>query len=95
MNAGSFILSLQVLKPLNQVISSLIDQEAGNQFEHDNMIFEGTYPVEEFEVRIMEPEKSSGPWKTRATIPMQSSENALTVRVVTLFVSFTLSLNFF
>lgn len=35
----------------------------------------------------MEPEKSGGPWQTRATIPMQSSENALTVRVVTLLVS--------
>lgn len=46
-----------------------------------------TYSVEEFEVRIMEPEKSGGPWQTKATIPMQSSENALTVRVVTLFVS--------
>ncbi|PIN03205.1 hypothetical protein CDL12_24274 [Handroanthus impetiginosus] len=33
----------------------------------------------------MEPEKSSGTWQIRATIPMQSSENALTVRVVTLF----------
>lgn len=42
--------------------------------------------MEEFEVRIMEPEKT-GPWQTRATIPMQSSEHALTVRVVTLFVS--------
>ncbi|GFY84337.1 cleavage and polyadenylation specificity factor 160 [Actinidia rufa] len=47
-----------VLKPLNQVLSSLVDQEA---------------------------EKSDGPWQTRATIPMQSSENALTVRVVTLY----------
>lgn len=48
---------------------------------------EGTYPMEEFEVRIMEPEKVNGPWQTRATIPMQNSEHALTVRVVTLFVS--------
>lgn len=78
-----------MLKPLNQVLSSLIDQEVGNQFEHDNLSLEGTYPVEEFEVRIMEPEKSSGPWQTRGTIAMQSSENALTVRVVTLFVSST------
>lgn len=52
------------------------------------MNFEGTYPIEEFEIRIMEPENSGGPWQTRATIPMQSSENALTVRAVTLFVSF-------
>ncbi|XP_011101138.1 cleavage and polyadenylation specificity factor subunit 1 isoform X1 [Sesamum indicum] len=84
-NLYPLIVSVPVLKPLNQVLSSLVDQEAGNQFEHDNLSSEGTYPVEEFEVRIMEPEKSSGPWQTRATIPMQSSENALTVRVVTLF----------
>jgi len=46
------------------------------------------YPIDEFEVRIMEPEKSGGPWQTKATIPMQSSENALTVRMVTLLVMF-------
>lgn len=75
-----------MLKPLNQVLSSLVDQEAGQQIESD-MNFEGSYPVEEYEVRIMEPERSGGPWQLRATIPMQSSENALTVRVVTLYVS--------
>lgn len=75
-----------MLKPLNQVLSSLVDQEAGQQIESD-MNFEGSYPVEEYEVRIMEPERSGGPWQSRATIPMQSSENALTVRVVTLYVS--------
>ena len=32
--------------------------------------------------------KSGGPWQTKATIPMQSSENALTVRMVTLLVMF-------
>lgn len=84
-NLYPVIVSVPVLKPLNQVLSSLIDQEAGNQLEHDNLNTEGTYPVEEFEVRIMEPEKLNGPWQTRATIPMQSSEHALTVRVVTLF----------
>ncbi|KAK6121924.1 hypothetical protein DH2020_044327 [Rehmannia glutinosa] len=83
-NLYPLIVSVPVLKPLNQVLSSLIDQEVGNQFEHD-MSMEGTYLVEEFEVRIMEPERSTGPWQTRATIPMQTSENALTVRVVTLF----------
>ncbi|XLT60166.1 hypothetical protein HN873_052770 [Arachis hypogaea] len=34
------------------------------------------YSVDEFEVRIMEPDKSGGPWQTKATIPMQTSENA-------------------
>ena len=50
-----------MLKPLNQVLSSLVDQEVGNQFEHDNINMEGTYPMEEFEVRIMEPKKINGP----------------------------------
>lgn len=77
----------QVLKPLNQVISSLTDQDVGLQTDPENLNYEGTYHIEEFEIRIMEPEKSGGPWQTRATIPMQSSENALTVRVVTLLVS--------
>lgn len=77
----------QVLNPLNQVISSLTDQDVGLQTDPENLNYEGTYHIEEFEIRIMEPEKSGGPWQTRATIPMQSSENALTVRVVTLLVS--------
>ncbi|KAL6503846.1 hypothetical protein OROGR_025769 [Orobanche gracilis] len=84
-NLYPLIVFVPVLKPINQVLSSLIDQEVGNQFEHDNLNLDGTYPVEEYEIRIMEPEKLTGPWQTRATIPMQSSENALTVRVVTLF----------
>ncbi|KAI8564669.1 hypothetical protein RHMOL_Rhmol03G0199400 [Rhododendron molle] len=84
-NLYPLIVSVPVLKPLNQVLSSLIDQEAGQQIEHDSLSFDGSYSVDEFEVRIMEPEKSGGPWQTRATIPMQTSENALTVRVVTLF----------
>ncbi|KAL0341100.1 UNVERIFIED_CONTAM: Cleavage and polyadenylation specificity factor subunit [Sesamum radiatum] len=49
-NLYPLIVSVPVLKPLNQVLSSLVDQEAGNQFEHDNLSSEGTYPVEEFEV---------------------------------------------
>ncbi|KAL1818556.1 hypothetical protein ACET3Z_013425 [Daucus carota] len=84
-NLYPLIVSVPVVKPLNQVLSSLVDQEAGHQIEHDNFSSDGTYAVEEFEVRILEPEKSGGPWQIRGTIPMQSSENALTVRVVTLF----------
>lgn len=87
-NLYPLIVSFPVLKPLNQVLSSLVDQEAGQQIESDTS-FEGSYPVEEYEVRIMEPERSGGPWQSRATIPMQSSENALTVRVVTLYNSTT------
>lgn len=85
------ILFLQVVKPLNQVLLSLVDQDSSHQIEHDNLgsdELQKTYTIEEFEVRILEPEKSGGPWQTRATIPMQNSENALTVRMVTLFVSF-------
>ncbi|XP_019254544.1 PREDICTED: cleavage and polyadenylation specificity factor subunit 1 [Nicotiana attenuata] len=83
-NLYPIIVSVPVLKPLNQVLSTIADQEVGHQFDPDNINFEGNYPIEEFEVRIMEPDKSGGPWQTRASIPMQSSENALTVRVVTL-----------
>lgn len=83
-NLYPLIVSVPVLKPLNQVISSLTDQDVGLQTDPENLNYEGTYHIEEFEIRIMEPEKSGGPWQTRATIPMQSSENALTVRVVTL-----------
>lgn len=82
--------SHQVLKPLNQVIS-LVDQDFNHQNESQNMNPDEQnrfYPIDEFEVRIMEPEKSGGPWQTKATIPMQSSENALTVRMVTLVVMF-------
>ncbi|KAL5727982.1 hypothetical protein ACHQM5_001115 [Ranunculus cassubicifolius] len=84
----SLIVSVPVARPMNQVLSTLVDQDAGHQMEHDNLGSEDphrTYTTDEFEVRIMEPEKSGGPWQTRATIPMQTSENALTVRMVTLF----------
>ncbi|KAL6131908.1 hypothetical protein ACLB2K_070281 [Fragaria x ananassa] len=87
-NLYPLIVSIPVQKPLNQVLSSLVDQEFSHQVENHNLSPEElhrTYTVDEFEVRIMEPEKSGGPWQTRATIPMQTSENALTVRVVTLF----------
>ncbi|MCH87456.1 cleavage and polyadenylation specificity factor subunit 1-like, partial [Trifolium medium] len=75
-----------VPKPLNQVIA-LVDPDANHLTENQNLNSDEQnrfYSIEEFEVRIMEPEKSGGPWQTKATIPMQSSENALTVRMVTL-----------
>ncbi|CAI9092100.1 OLC1v1027255C1 [Oldenlandia corymbosa var. corymbosa] len=83
------IVSYPVLKPLNQVLSSIVDHEVGHQLDSDSMNLDGTYPVEEFEIRFMEREKSTGNWQNRKTISMQSSENALTVRVVTLFNSTT------
>lgn len=89
-NKVGVIYILQVNKPVNQVLSSLVDQDVGHQNDNHNLSaaeLHRTYSVDEFEVRIMEPDKNGGPWQTRATIPMQSSENALTVRVVTLFVS--------
>lgn len=73
----------------------MVDQEVGHQMDNHNLSSDElhrTYTVDEFEVRILEPQRSAGPWETKAIIPMQSSENALTVRVVTLFVSFFLSL---
>ncbi|XVF50705.1 hypothetical protein PTKIN_Ptkin04bG0123800 [Pterospermum kingtungense] len=87
-NLYPLIVSVPVHKPVNQVLSSLVDQEVGHQMDNHNLSSDElhqTYTVDEFEVRILEPQKSAGPWETKATIPMQSSENALTVRVVTLF----------
>ncbi|XP_022736191.1 cleavage and polyadenylation specificity factor subunit 1 isoform X2 [Durio zibethinus] len=87
-NLYPLIVSVPVHRPVNQVLSSLVDQEVGPQMDNHNLSSDElhrTYTVDEFEVRILEPEKSGGPWETKATIPMQSSENALTVRVVTLF----------
>ncbi|KAJ4706167.1 Cleavage and polyadenylation specificity factor subunit 1 [Melia azedarach] len=87
-NLYPLIVSVPVLKPLNQVLSSLIDQEVGHQIDNHNLSsaeLHRTYTMDEFEVRVLEPDRTGGPWQTRATIPMQSSENALTVRVVTLF----------
>nr|DAD18663.1 TPA_asm: hypothetical protein HUJ06_020126 [Nelumbo nucifera] len=87
-NLYPLIVSIPVVKPLNQVLSSLVDQEGGHQIDHDGLSpdeLHRTYTVDEFEVRIMEPEKSGGPWQTKVTIPMQSCESALTVRMVTLF----------
>lgn len=84
----SLLYFLQVHKPLNQVLSTLVDQEVGHQIDNHNLSSDEmyrTYSVEEFEVRILEP--SAGPWQVKATIPMQTSENALTVRMVSLFVS--------
>ncbi|XP_071686240.1 cleavage and polyadenylation specificity factor subunit 1 isoform X2 [Rutidosis leptorrhynchoides] len=83
-NLYPLIVSVPVAKPINQVLSTLVDQEAGHQIEHENSNIDGTYTVEEFEVRIMEPESSGGPWQMKGAIHMQTSENALTVRVVTL-----------
>ncbi|KAJ6672931.1 DNA REPAIR/RNA PROCESSING CPSF FAMILY [Salix viminalis] len=85
-NLYPLIVSVPVQKPVNQVLSSLVDQEVGHQIENHNLSSDEihrTYSVDEFEVRILEP--SNGPWQVKATIPMQTAENALTVRMVTLF----------
>ncbi|PUZ46211.1 hypothetical protein GQ55_7G032200 [Panicum hallii var. hallii] len=81
------IVSVPVVRPLNQVLSSMADQELGLHIENDVTVgddLQKVYTVDEFEVRIMELEKPSGRWETRFTIPMQPFENALTVRIVTL-----------
>ncbi|CAN6480274.1 unnamed protein product [Victoria cruziana] len=87
-NLYALIISVPILKPLKNVLSCLVDQEASQQLEHDNLSSEEmhrSYAVDEFEVRILEPEKSGGSWETRSVIHMQSYENALTVRMVSLF----------
>ncbi|XP_066346816.1 probable cleavage and polyadenylation specificity factor subunit 1 isoform X1 [Miscanthus floridulus] len=81
------IVSVPQVRPLNQVLSSMADQELGLHIENDVTSgddLQKVYTVDEFEVRIMELGKPSGHWETRFTIPMQSFENALTVRIVTL-----------
>ncbi|KAL0902907.1 hypothetical protein M5K25_028407 [Dendrobium thyrsiflorum] len=90
-NLYSIILSFPVARPINQVLSSMLDQDIG-QMERENTSsddLQKTYTLDDFEVRLLEPEKSGGNWDTRATIPMQPCENALTVRMVTLFNSAT------
>ncbi|XP_008791964.2 cleavage and polyadenylation specificity factor subunit 1 isoform X2 [Phoenix dactylifera] len=87
-NLYPLIISVPVVRPLNQVLSSLADQDIGHQTDRESVSSDDLqkfYSVDEFEVRILEPEKSGGHWETRAILPMQTSENALTVRVITLF----------
>ncbi|VAH41105.1 unnamed protein product [Triticum turgidum subsp. durum] len=81
------IVSVPVVRPLNQVLSIMADQDLVHHMDNDATSaddLQKTYTVEEFEVRVLELEKPSGRWETRSTIPMQSFENALTVRIVTL-----------
>ncbi|CAM0907795.1 unnamed protein product [Alopecurus aequalis] len=81
------IVSVPVVRPLNQVLSIMADQELVHHMDNDATNaddLQKTYTVEEFEVRVLELEKPSGRWETRSTIPMQPFENALTVRIVTL-----------
>lgn len=80
---------LQVVRPLNQVLSSMADQESVHHMDNDVTSTDAlhkTYTVDEFEVRILELKKPGGHWETKSTIPMQLFENALTVRIVTLHV---------
>ncbi|XP_078166463.1 cleavage and polyadenylation specificity factor 160 isoform X1 [Carex rostrata] len=80
------IVSVPVIRQLSQLLSSMADQEMGQQMDMtvnpDDM--QKTYTIEEFEVRVLESEKAGGRWETKATIPMQNFEHALTVRTVTL-----------
>lgn len=90
-NLYPIILSFPVARPINQVLSSMLDQDVG-QIERDNASsddLQKTYTLDDFEVRLLEPEKSGGNWEIRASILMQPCENALTVRMVTLFNSAT------
>lgn len=92
--SGICTITLQVARQINQILSSMLDQDIG-QMERDNASsddLQKTYTVDDFEVRVLEPDKSGGNWETRASISMQPCENALTVRMVTLFVSFHLIL---
>ncbi|GAB2265336.1 hypothetical protein Dimus_000400 [Dionaea muscipula] len=75
----------KVLKTVSQILFPPADQEGGHQIDKNNLSpdeLQRTYTVDEFEVRILEPEKSSGPWQTRATISIHSSESAHTANGV-------------
>ncbi|KAJ0467702.1 hypothetical protein HanIR_Chr14g0688201 [Helianthus annuus] len=41
-NLYPLIVSVPVSKPINQVLSTLVDQESGHQIEHDNLNLDGT-----------------------------------------------------
>ncbi|URD80129.1 cleavage and polyadenylation specificity factor subunit [Musa troglodytarum] len=85
-NLYPLIVSVPVVKPLSQVLSSLVDQDTVHLSDNDSVNLDDLqkiYTVDEFEIRILESGKSGGHWETRATIPMQTSENALTVRNTT------------
>ncbi|XP_074570014.1 cleavage and polyadenylation specificity factor subunit 1 [Curcuma longa] len=87
-NLYPLILSFQVVRPLNQVLSSIADQDIVHMNDNDNVNsddLQKNYTIDEFEIRILGLDKAQEQWETKATIPMQTSENALTVRVVTLF----------
>ena len=76
----------------------MADQEMVHHMDNDATNaddLQKTYTVEEFEVRVLELEKPGGRWETRFTIPMQSFENALTVRIVTLHVRTSFLLSYF
>ncbi|KAJ6376183.1 hypothetical protein OIU77_001031 [Salix suchowensis] len=69
-NLYPLIVSVPVQKPVNQVLSSLVDQEVGHQIENHNLSSDEihrTYSVDEFEVRILEP--SNGPWQVKGYNP--------------------------
>ncbi|XP_078447996.1 cleavage and polyadenylation specificity factor 160 isoform X2 [Wolffia australiana] len=77
----------KVMRPLSQVLSSVMDQETAHPLEHEPLGVDEMakgYTIDEFEVRVLEPDKSGVHWETKATISMQPSENALTARMVTL-----------
>uniref|UniRef100_A0A0D9W2W1 Cleavage/polyadenylation specificity factor A subunit C-terminal domain-containing protein n=1 Tax=Leersia perrieri TaxID=77586 RepID=A0A0D9W2W1_9ORYZ len=81
------IVSFPIVRSLNQVLSSMADQESVNHMDNDVTStddLQKMHTVDEFEVRILELGKPGGHWETKSTIPMQLFENALTVRIVTL-----------
>ncbi|XP_057859514.1 cleavage and polyadenylation specificity factor subunit 1 isoform X2 [Cryptomeria japonica] len=86
-NLYALIISFPVSRPVSQVLPSLVDQDSNHQTEVDGVgseDVEKSFIVDDFEVRILEPSKSGGLWEAKASIKMQTSENAITVRMVTL-----------
>lgn len=86
-NLYALIISFPVSRPMSQILPSLVDQDSCHQTEAEGVgseDVEKSYIVDDFEVRILEPSKSGDLWEAKASIKMQMSENAITVRMVTL-----------
>ncbi|MCO5593054.1 hypothetical protein L7F22_047059 [Adiantum nelumboides] len=80
-NLYAVIVSSTVQKPAAQIVESS-DQGTAFITELENEDGERMVNLEEFEVRIIEAGKAGTVWDTRAVLPMQMFEHALTVRIV-------------
>lgn len=75
---------LQVSRPTAQVLMGdghPFDQQQENSIGEDG---QRLVTSEDYEVRIIEPAQPGGNWEAKAAIKMHMTENALTVRIVSI-----------